>query len=189
MRLRIRKIKQHDITDCGAACLYSVAAHYGLRLPLSRIRQYASTDRRGTNVLGMVEAAQRLGFSAKGVKGSFTSLFKIPLPAIAHVVVKDGLHHFVVIYRVTRKHVLVMDPADGLVHKIAHAAFEQQWTGVLVLLVPGESFRPANQKTSIASRFWTLVRPHRSVMAQALVGAAIYTPLGLWTAIYVQKLS
>ena len=46
------KIKQHDITDCGAACLASVCAHYGLRFPVSRIRQYAFTDQKGTNVLG-----------------------------------------------------------------------------------------------------------------------------------------
>jgi ATP-binding cassette subfamily B protein len=61
-------IKQHDITDCGAACLASVAAHYDLKLPIARIRQYASTDKKGTNVLGMIEAAEELGFSAKGVK-------------------------------------------------------------------------------------------------------------------------
>ncbi len=51
-------IKQHDITDCGAACLASVAAFYKLQLPIARIRQYASTDKKGTNVLGMIEAAQ-----------------------------------------------------------------------------------------------------------------------------------
>ena len=93
------RVKQRDITDCGAACLASVAAHYKLNLAVSKIRQYASTDKKGTNVLGMTEAAQKLGFDAKGVKGPFDSLFKIPLPAIAHVVVKELLHHFVVIYK------------------------------------------------------------------------------------------
>lgn len=44
------KIKQHDITDCGAACLASIAAHYGLKFPISRIRQYAFTDKKGTNI-------------------------------------------------------------------------------------------------------------------------------------------
>ena len=57
------KIKQHDVTDCGAACLASVCAHYGLKVPVARIRQYAYTDQKGTNILGMVEAAQKLGFS------------------------------------------------------------------------------------------------------------------------------
>ncbi len=85
------KIRQHDITDCGTACLASVAAHYHLKLPIARIRQYASTNQKGTNVLGLVEAAQRLGFQAKGVKGSLESLSKIPKPTIAHVnIAKEG---------------------------------------------------------------------------------------------------
>jgi len=88
------KIKQSDITDCGAACLASVAAHNRLRFPVSRIRQYAGTDKRGINVLGLIEAAERLGFQAKAAKGPLESLSKIPLPAIAHAIVKNGLHHF-----------------------------------------------------------------------------------------------
>ena len=81
------KIKQHDITDCGAACLASIAANYHLELPIARIRQYAGTDKKGTNVLGLIEAAEKLGFEAKGVKGVLDSLFKIPIPAIAHIIV------------------------------------------------------------------------------------------------------
>lgn len=185
---RVPRIKQHDITDCGAACLASISEHFGLRLPISRIRQYASTDRKGTNVLGVVEAATRLGFTAKGVRGPFESLSKVPLPAIAHVVVRDILHHYVVVYAVTRKHVVVMDPADGRVHRLTHAKFQEQWTGVLVLLVPDESFRRGDEKTSLPHRFWELIRPHRSIMTQALLGAALYTVLGLSTAVFVQKI-
>ena len=91
-------IKQHDITDCGAACLAYVASHYKIQMPIARIRQYAGTDKKGTNVLGLLEAAQKLGFGAKGVRGDFDSLFKIPKPTIAHVVVKDVLHHYILIY-------------------------------------------------------------------------------------------
>ena len=44
--MKIPKIKQRDITDCGAACLASIAAHYELQLPVARIRQLASTDKK-----------------------------------------------------------------------------------------------------------------------------------------------
>ena len=37
-------IKQHDITDCGAACLASISSHFNLQIPIARIRQYAGTD-------------------------------------------------------------------------------------------------------------------------------------------------
>ena len=188
MAKRIPRIKQHDITDCGSACLAAIAEFYGYRLPISRIRQYASTDKKGTNVLGMVEAANRLGFTAKGVKGPFDALFKVPLPAVAHVVVKDVLQHYVVIFEINKKHVVVMDPGDGRVHKYSHAEFQAMWTGVLVLLTPDERFRGGNERTSVTARFWNLVRPHRTVMTQALVGAVLYTLLGLSTSVYVQKI-
>ena len=184
----VTKVKQRDITDCGAACLASVAAHHKLLLPVARIRQYATTDQRGTNMLGMVKAATKLGFQAKGVKGTVESLPKIPLPAIAHIVVKEQLHHYVVIYRVKRQHITYMDPADGRLHRVQLAEFQQQWTGVLLLLLPDTSFQPGDHQKSVLGRFWQLVRPHGSVMTQALVGAAIYTVLGLATSIYVQKI-
>lgn len=180
------KIKQHDITDCGAACLASVAAFYGLEKPISLIRQYASTDKKGTNILGMIEAAHKLGLSAKGVRGEYESLFKIPVPTIAHIVVKEVLHHFVVIYRVTANHIELMDPMDGNLHKIPHEQFKAQWTGVLILISPDEGFQPGNDKVSIGSRMWFLLKPHRAILFQALIGAAVYTLLGLTTAIFVQ---
>ena len=186
MRRKKIEIRQHDITDCGAACLASVAAHYGLELPISKIRQYASTDQKGTNILGMIEAAQKLGLSARGVRGEYEALYTIPCPAIAHVVVKEVLHHFVVIYKVDKKGVRVMDPMDGKLHFITHDEFKQQWTGVLILIMPDDSFKPGNEKVSISERLWFLLKPHRRVLLQALAGAAVYTLLGLSSALYVQ---
>ncbi|MBW1650148.1 MAG: peptidase domain-containing ABC transporter [Deltaproteobacteria bacterium] len=182
------KFKQHDITDCGAACLASIAAHYGYKMPISRIRQYASTDKKGTNVLGMIEAAEKLGFMAKGVKGPFESLFKIPKPAIAHVVVKEVLHHFVVIYETTPNHIIIMDPSDGTFYKKTHEEFKKEWTGVIILLAPSEEFEQGDNTTSAFKRFWDLIKPHKTVMTEALFGAVITTILGLSTAIYVQKI-
>ncbi len=182
------KIKQRDITDCGAACLASIAAHYQLQMPVSRIRQYAGTDKRGTNVLGLVEAAEKLGFQAKGAKGTLDSLSKIPLPAIAHVILKNGLHHFVVVYKVTKKDITFMDPADGQYHKKNIIEFEKDWSGVIILILPDDSFIKGNETTSNTKRFWQLIMPHKGIMIQALIGAVVYTILGLSTSIYMQKL-
>jgi ATP-binding cassette subfamily B protein len=182
------KIKQRDITDCGAACLASISSHYKLDLAVARIRQLAGTDKKGTNVLGMVEAAQKLGFEAKGVKGPFESLFKIPKPAVAHLVVKDILHHYVVIYKVTDKYVEVMDPIDGQLHRKTHDEFKTEWSGTLVLLLPSEDFKTGNEKKSVQGRFWGLIKPHKNILVQALFGAVIYTILGLSTSVFVQKL-
>ncbi len=136
----------------------------------------------------MIEAAEKLGFQAKGVKGPFESLFKIPKPAIAHVIVKETLQHYVVIYKTTPRFIEVMDPGDGQMHRHTHEEFKKIWTGVLILLLPGEAFEKGNKKESLTSRFWSLVQPHRNVMIQALFGALVYTIIGLSTSIYVQKI-
>lgn len=184
-----KQIKQHDITDCGAACLASIAAHYQLQLPIARIRQYAGTDKKGTNVLGLLEAAQKLGFDAKGVKGGLDSLSKIPKPAIAHVIVKKQLHHYVVIYKVTPSHITIMDPAVGKFQKKTLKAFAEEWTGVLVIMQPNEEFQKGSSKVSVYKRFWFLLKPHKFVLTQALVGAIVYTLLGFATSIYIQKIT
>lgn len=183
------KIKQRDITDCGAACLASVSEYYKLKLPVSKIRQIAGTDQRGTNALGMVKAAEQLGFEAKGVKGRPDALPNIPLPAVAHIVVKDMLQHYVVIYGITEKHVKYMDPADGGMHKATIEDFSKMWTGVLVLLIPGEKFTAKDDKISNIARFLFLIKPYKSILTQCLVGAILYTVLGLSTSIYVGKIT
>ncbi|WP_373731098.1 cysteine peptidase family C39 domain-containing protein, partial [Bacteroides heparinolyticus] len=183
------KIKQHDITDCGAACLASICAHYGLQFPVARIRQYAFTDQKGTNVLGLIEAANKLGLSAKGVKARFEALKIVPKPTIAHVIVNQQLQHFIVIYKVEKEHIVYMDPADGRMHKVENYDFERMWTGVLVLMEPEETFKQGNQKTSMTKKFFSLLSPHKSVMIQAVFGALVYSLLGLSTSIYVGKIT
>ncbi|HEY0274050.1 MAG TPA: cysteine peptidase family C39 domain-containing protein, partial [Chitinophaga sp.] len=160
--------RQHDLTDCGAACLSSVAAYYHLQMPLARIRQYAGTDKKGTSLLGLLEAATRLGFTRKAIRGPYECLKEIPLPAIAHVIVNQALHHYVVLYAVKAGGVQVMDPATGQMQVYTPEAFQKIWTGVLLLLTPGETFTAGNERVSVAARFWYLLRPHRSTLLQVM---------------------
>lgn len=189
------KVKQHDITDCGAACLSSISSYYGLDLPLSKIRQIAHTDRRGTNILGLTEAAHKLGFDTKAVKSvhddgtvNLIPLQQIPTPAIAHVIVNNKLLHYVVIYRVSKSFITIMDPATGELHKKKLDDFAKEWTGILVLMLPTEDFRKGDSTVSMLSRFMFLLKPHKGIITQAIIGALIYTLLGLGTSIYVQKI-
>ncbi|MET0571744.1 MAG: peptidase domain-containing ABC transporter [Pedobacter agri] len=180
-------IKQHDVTDCGAACLASISIHYGLDLPIARIRQYAGTDKKGTNVLGLIEASARLGFYAKGVKASFDNLFTIPTPVIAHVN-HNNLAHYIVIYKVTEDYVEVMDPAYGEMQRLTPDEFRQKWTGVLIMLLPGDDFTAGTERISLEKRFLYLLMPHKSILIQVLIGAIFYTILGLSTSIFLQKI-
>ena len=182
-------IKQHDMRDCGAACLASVAGHYGLQLPIAKIRQLCHTDKRGTNALGLIQGLEQMGLNAKGVKASLENLPKAPLPAIAHTIFKEQYQHYVVIYKVHKGKISVMNPAYGKIETYTTEEFAKIWTGVLILLEPNEYFEQRNEKTGLYQRFYQLIQPHRSILLQALVGAIFYTLLGLSTSIYIQKIT
>ena len=175
--------------DCGAACLASVAGHYGLQLPIAKIRQLCHTDKRGTNALGLIQGLEQMGFNAKGVKASLENLPKAPLPAIAHTIFKEQYQHYVVIYKVHKGKISVMNPAYGKIETYTTEEFAKIWTGVLILLEPNEYFEQRNEKTGLYQRFYQLIQPHRSILLQALVGAIFYTLLGLSTSIYIQKIT
>ena len=187
------KIKQHDIRDCGAACLTSIAAYYKLDVSIAKVRQYACTDKQGTNVLGLIKAAEKLGFTAKGVRGKIDVISKIPYPTIAHIVRKSDnmeLYHFVVLYGYKGDTLKIMDPGTGEIETVQVDDFAKEWSGVLVLIEPSETFTAGrNIRTSLVSHFWELAKPHRKVMFQAFVGALCYTALGLSTSIYIEKIT
>jgi ATP-binding cassette subfamily B protein len=185
---KIKKIRQHDRADCGAACLVSVAASHGLTLPLARVRELTSTDRTGTNVLGIIEAAEQLGLTARGVKGPAEALRGAPLPAIAHILQENRAYHFVVLAAVTRNYIRYMDPAEGKIIKTTLAAFQRMWTGVLIMVAPSAGFRKAHMGTPVWKRFLDLAMPLRKILRQSLAGAVVYSLLGLSTSFYVQKI-
>lgn len=177
-------VRQHDIKDCGAACISTVSKHYGLHIPISKIREYAGTDRNGTNVYGLIQAAEKLGFSAKGVRGNVESLKEIPLPAIAHVIIDGKLLHYVVILEITKKgKVIVADPGEGII-KYDSKEFNEIWTGVLVLLIPNESFQSRDEEKNTFSRFMFLLKNQQSLLIPIFLSSILITIFGVLGAFY-----
>ncbi|MEO1997589.1 MAG: cysteine peptidase family C39 domain-containing protein [Planctomycetaceae bacterium] len=111
-------VSQSDQSECGAAALAMVAASHRLPMAVTELRGLAITDRDGTNLHNLKIAAERLGFTARYYKdGKFEFLAPVPLPAIVHTTTADGLPHFVVLYRVNRRSVVIGDPAGNGVEK------------------------------------------------------------------------
>jgi ATP-binding cassette subfamily B protein len=183
-------VRQHDQSDCGAAALATVALHYRRPLGLEQMRDLAGTDRIGTNLLGMVQAAEKLGFSAKGAKGSYEALGRAPVPAIAHIKTDEGLGHFVVLHRVGKQGVVVADPGRGI-QNLPRDEFCRRWTGYLLLLVPDPQAPRAVSVAAPASpwrRFLRLLTPHTPVLLEAFGCALLLTVLGISTAYFIQHL-
>ena len=189
VRNRHIRIKQHDVTDCGPACIASVAAWHKSYITVARIRQIAGTDKQGTSALGLVRAFESIGMSAKGIRCKADHLDQIPFPAIAHMVLRNKLQHYVVIYSVSKRKVRIMDPATGRIENMSREEFEMLWSGVLIISAPGADYQTGGNNISNRKRFFYLLRPHHHILVQAVFGAVLYTLLGFSTSVYIQKLT
>lgn len=192
-------VKQHDITDCGAACLATICKQNGYKIGITRIREVAGTDKQGTNVYGLIKAAEQLGFSTKAVKGNKEAFFsEFPLPCIAHVIVDGSILHYVVIHKISKKQVIISDPAVGIVKLKPEEFFGEvhekekppkyQWSGVLVLLVKNETFKKGDETKGLFSRFFYLLLPQKKLLLHIFVASLIYTVLGILGAFYFKEL-
>ena len=167
--MKYQLVQQHSEEDCGAACLASIAKHYGQTFTISRIREAVGTGQFGTTLLGLKRGAEILGFKANPVKTSPEILDKIneaPLPAIIHW---KG-NHWVVLYGKKGKKFLIADPAVGLRY-LSKQDVESAWTDWLLLLVEPDPIRFFAQKQDQVGGFWRFFQRvwiYRGILFQAL---------------------
>ena len=183
-------VRQNDQNDCGAAALATIALHHRIPVVLQKLRDLTGTDQMGTNLRGLVDAAEECGFSAQAVRGPYEALSKVPLPAIAHTKTKDGLGHFVVLHRIRPGSVIVADPAHG-VEKLSREEFCQRWTGHLLLLTRQQTPPPpraGNAPIRPLHRFLGLLRFHRPLLVEAICCALLMMMLGLCSSYFIQHL-
>ena len=186
--IRFKCILQNDETDCGLACLAAIFGKYGLKVSIAKIRDIAGTDRQGTSAYGLVKAIEHYGFQQKVVKADKESLTsKLPIPAIAHVVIDDSLLHYVVITKVKGDTVVVSDPAKGIV-KYKKENFLKIWTKILILIAPTNNSQKGNKKQSTLISFFRLLISQKWLLLRIFILSMILTSIGIITSFYYQVL-
>jgi ATP-binding cassette subfamily B protein len=174
---------QHSASDCGAACLVMIARYWGKHLSVNRLRDMANVDRNGASLRGLSAAAESIGFSTRPVKASLDQLAKQKLPVIAHW---EG-RHYIVVYEVTRKHVVVADPAIGQ-RILKLAEFKTGWTGYALLLQPTALLKEPEEASTPFWQFFELVKPHGLVLLEVFIASVLIQVFGLITPLFTQLL-
>jgi ABC-type bacteriocin/lantibiotic exporter with double-glycine peptidase domain len=159
---------QHSEEDCGAACLATVAKHYGRNFAMSRIREAVGTGSRGTSLLGLRRGAEALGFHARQAKATAQAiehLNEAPLPFVIHW---KG-NHWVVLYRQRGKKYTIADPAVGIRHITKQELLESWSNGIMLILQPDEVrfYEQPNDLIGGFGRFLRRVYPYRWLLVQA----------------------
>ena len=170
---------QHDVMDCGPTCLRMVADFYGKRYSLEGLREKSFITREGVSMLGISEAAEKIGFRSICVQVGYEKLKEAPLPCIIHW----NQQHFVVVYKLNDKHVWVADPGAGKL-KYTKEEFCNCWlssrkdeedTGVALLLEPTPEFYTIEDEGDEVNRkgfsfLYSYLRPYRGLVGQLLLG-------------------
>lgn len=173
-------VKQQDATDCAAACLATTCMYYKKHITITKLRDILGTDITGTTLKGLEDGAKKLGFDTKAIrvdKEGFVS--KYTLPVIAHLITKEGLSHFVIVHKIKKDHVTILDPAKGVIKKTIDEFFIE-FDGVLLLFIPNHEFSvKKDKKESMLLKFISILLPQKSLFISSIIASVIITILGI----------
>lgn len=183
-------VKQHDITDCAAACISSIARHYGKNIPLTVIREASGTSRTGTTIKGVIDGCREVGFKAEAFKSDekdVESLMNVPFPVILHVLTKLGDLHFMVLYGRRKGKAVVMDPAVGDKVRLSSDELKEIWTGYIITVAPDMLHDEGERYDKASLLNYLRLIPVGEYVSMAL-GSAAYIIAGICTAVFLQHI-
>ena len=170
---------QLESADCGPSCLRMIAKYYGRSYSIQYLREQAFITREGVSMLGISDAAERIGFRTMGVKITLEQLrAEVPLPCVLHW----NQNHFVVLYKVKNGKYYIADPATKkLVYEESELArcwcstvVEGKDTGAALLFEPGPDFYDREEEDTRTGKglsfFFRYLTPYRRELFQLVLG-------------------
>lgn len=182
--------KQHDASDCAAAVISTILLNYKTEVSLMKIREIIGTDAYGTSVKGIVEGLEKLKFNVKAIRTTTKDLSQdITLPAIAQVKTEEGLNHFVVLNKITKKNeFIISDPAKD-VSKQTYEDFDSWFTGVFIVLVPTSELEQSTLKDkSMFEVFKMLILPQKRLLITTIFISLLLSLLGILSSLFSKVL-
>ncbi len=171
---------QLGLADCAAACVGMTLAYHGRHVPLEELREATGTGRDGTDAGGILAAAERYGLTAQAVKADVDDLACLPRGSVLHW----DFNHFVVLEKVTRKGVAVVDPALGR-RTVPAAAFGKSYTGVAIILEPGADFTRGGQASASPYRYLRPILAQGALARRAVILSALAQLLALAIPLFI----
>jgi ATP-binding cassette subfamily B protein RaxB len=146
-RRRVKLVLQAESSECGLACLTMIANFHGDERSLDEIRKQLKLSNDGVNLKQLMKQALEIGLTSRALKLDMDELNKLSLPSIIHW----DFNHFVVLTKVTKTQVTIIDPAMGK-RVIAYEELSKHFTGIALELSPSPAFEKikASEKLSLS---------------------------------------
>lgn len=158
---------------------------------LAHLRSLAKTNNEGTTALGLVKAAETLGFETKAIKADM-SLFNatdIPYPFIAHVL-KDGKYlHYYVVFKATKHALIIGDPDPTVkITKMSKQRFEKEWSGVALFIAPTAAYTPKKEEKGSLFAFVPMLIKQKRLITNVILAAILMTIISIAGSYFLQAI-
>ena len=174
--------KQHDSMQCGITCLQMICKYYGKEYSLESLSRYCFATTEGVSMLGISEAANKLGLHTICGRITMEQLPQAPLPCILHW----SQNHFVILYKIkNKKKFYIADPGKGLL-TYAEKEFKDHWIstqskgeekGIAMFIQPTPAFYELSGETTNRKRSFKFlfgyIKQYRRYFGQIILGALV----------------
>lgn len=179
---------QQDIADCGVACVVTIMRYYGTSISLEYGRELSGTNAQGTTMYGLLLACNKMGFKAVGYELDYNTLCQQSKPIIVHVLLPNGLKHYVVFCGVSKNKAVVFDPAKGVV-KIEADDFLKIWTQKCLFVEPSENKKKKTKEENRIFQFlFETIKNNVVVFVGLIIISILIALFGMATSVLFQKL-
>jgi ATP-binding cassette, subfamily B, bacterial CvaB/MchF/RaxB len=175
-------MRQTEAAECGLACLAMISSYYGHRIDLNTLRRRHPVSLKGVTLRALIQVASQMHFACRPLRFDLGQLKQLRLPAIVHW----DMNHFLVLRSITKRGIIVHDPASSeRFFPIAEAS--KHLTGVALELSPAEGFLPKDERARLPfSTFWTQLRGSTHALIQILVLSVILETFVIVSPFYLQ---
>ena len=185
--VKVPVVMQMEATECGAASLCMVLAHFGKWLPLEQVRLDCGVSRDGSNAGNILAAARNYGLKAQGYRCSLDGVKKMSFPVIIHW----NFNHFVVLCGFKKDKAVLCDPARGRV-EVSMQEFDESFTGIVLSFEKTEAFVPDGSPRSVLafakSRLHGALAPFLFIAAISLLTSAVGLCTPLFSRVYMDEI-
>ena len=173
--VKVPVVMQMEALECVAASLTMILAYYGKWIPLVQVRADCVVSRDGSNARNILKAARSYGLTAKGYRYEPESLKESGrFPCIIHW----NFNHFVVLNGFNKNKAVLNDPAKGT-YTVLMETFDKSFTGISLMLEPGESFEPGGEPRSVIEGAKRRLRRTGSAVAFVVLTTIISSLIGI----------
>lgn len=183
--MKFRYNKQDGIKDCGVCVLHNIIRYYGGNINFEKLRNEMCTNKEGTSIFHIVEAANKYGLKSKSYRCELNDLCNLNFPLVAHIMVENKYPHFVIIKKIEDYDVYLFDPIRGDI-KYSLENFEKEWSNVIITFEKTENI--INEKTEYKTYLLNILKDNKKIIFIISFISIISTFISALNSIYLQSL-